>query len=213
LGGGDDNAARDPGTGIRLMRINLEHPGLQLDTHEGSAQADGQRLAVLVEQNLDFVWRSLRRLGVPLSATDDATQQVWLVLSRRLPDIIRGQERAFLFGTALRVASDVRRRLARQREVPELESLLEAVDPGPSPHDLIDQRQARSVLDEILDALPDDLRVVFILYEMEEQTAAEIAALLALPAGTVASRLRRARAEFEQIVKRQRARGHIEGTR
>jgi RNA polymerase sigma-70 factor (ECF subfamily) len=197
---------------MRTEPLNLAHPGPQLDTDESSEQARGRRLALLVEQHLDFVWRSLRRLGVPLSATDDATQQVWLVLSRRLPDIAPGGERAFLFGTALRVASDVRRRLARQREIPGLENVA-AIDPGPSPHDLIDQRQARSVLDEILDALPDDLRAVFVLYELEEQTALEIAELLALPPGTVASRLRRARAEFEQIVKRQRARDRSLGSR
>ena len=194
------------------MRLNPVYPGLQLDTQPGSEQAQGRRLAALIEQHLDFVWRSLRRLGVPLSATDDATQQVWLVLSRRLPEIALGEERAFLFGTSLRVASDVRRRFARQREVPEVENL-EAIDPGPSPHHLIDQRQTRSVLDEILEALPDDLRAVFVLYELEEQTALEIAQLLALPAGTVASRLRRARVEFEQIVKRHRARGQIPGNR
>ena len=190
------------------MRLNLVHPGLQVDTQQGSAEAHGQRLAVLIEQHVDFVWRTLRRLGVPLSATDDATQQVWLVLSRRLPEIAPGEERAFLFGTSLRVASDARRRLARRREVPEVEND-EAVDPGPSPHDVVDQREARSVLDEILEALPADLRVVFILYELEEQTALQIAELLVLPAGTVASRLRRARAEFEQIVKRRKARGQI----
>jgi len=192
--------------------INLAHACPPLDASAGSEQAQDSRLAPLLEQNLDFVWRSLRRLGVPLSATDDATQQVWLVLSRRLPEIAAGHERAFLFGTALRVASDVRRRLARQREVLGLENV-EAVDPRPSPHDLIDQRQERSLLDEILDALPDDLRAVFVLYELEEQTALEIAKLLSLPAGTVASRLRRARAEFEQIVKRLKARGQITGER
>jgi RNA polymerase sigma-70 factor (ECF subfamily) len=197
---------------MRTEPINLAHACPQLGASEGSEQAQDSRLAPLLEQNLDFVWRSLRRLGVPLSATDDATQQVWLVLSRRLPEIAEGHERAFLFGTALRVASDVRRRLARQREVLGLENV-EAVDPRPSPHDLIDQRQERSVLDEILDALPDDLRAVFVLYELEEQTALEIAKLLSLPAGTVASRLRRARAEFEQIVKRLKARGQITGER
>jgi RNA polymerase sigma-70 factor (ECF subfamily) len=197
---------------MRTEPLNLAHSGPQLGTDQDSEQTHGRRLALLVEQHLDFVWRSLRRLGVPLSGTDHATQQVWLVLSRRLPDIAPGGERAFLFGTALRVASDVRRRLARQREVPGLEHV-EPVDPGPSPHDLIDQRQARSVLDEILDALPDELRAVFVLYELEEQTALEIAELLALPPGTVASRLRRARAEFEQIVKRQRARAQSAGSR
>jgi|SRR5882724_8693673 len=197
---------------MRTEPINLAHVCPPLDASEDSTQVQGRRLAALLERHLDFVWRSLRRLGVPPSATDDATQQVWLVLSRRLPEIPSGQERAFLFGTALRVASDVRRRNARQREIPGLENV-EAVDPGPSPHDLIDQRQERSALDEILDALPDDLRAVFVLYELEEQTALEIATLLSLPRGTVASRLRRARAEFEQIVKRLRARGQITGGR
>lgn len=197
---------------MRTEPLHLAHPGPQLHTDESGERARDRRLELLIEQHLDFVWRSLRRLGVPLSGTDDATQQVWLVLSRRLPDIAPGGERAFLFGTALRVASDVRRRLAKQREVTGLEHL-EPVDPGPSPHDLIDQRQARAVLDDILDALPDDLRAVFVLYELEEQTALEIAELLALSPGTVASRLRRARAEFEQIVKRQRARDRSLGSR
>ncbi|HTA89613.1 MAG TPA: sigma-70 family RNA polymerase sigma factor [Polyangiaceae bacterium] len=175
----------------------------------GSAE---ERLNLLVEQQLDFVWRSLRRLGVPLSGVDDATQQVWLIVARKLPEITLGSERAFLFGTALRVASDARRRIARQREVSGLESFDHA-DPTPRADEIIDQRKARSVLDEILDSLSDDTRAVFILYELEEQTAAEIAALLGIPPGTVASRLRRARIEFEQIVKRLKARGQIEGSR
>ncbi|HEX2674449.1 MAG TPA: sigma-70 family RNA polymerase sigma factor, partial [Polyangiaceae bacterium] len=82
-----------------------------------------------------------------------------------------------------------------------------AIDPSPTALDLLARRQARSLLDQALDALPEDLRVVFVLYELEEQTAAQIAALLDLPPGTVASRLRRARAEFEQIAKRLKARG------
>jgi RNA polymerase sigma-70 factor (ECF subfamily) len=171
-----------------------------------------QRLASLIETQLDFVWRSLRRLGVPVGNVDDATQQVWLVLARKLPEIAVGNERAFLFGTALRVASDARRRAARQREVPGLDAV-DAEDPAPPADEILDRRQARSILEEILESLPDDLRAVFILYELEEQTAAQIAELLGLPPGTVASRLRRARAEFEQIVKRLKARGQIQGSR
>ncbi len=171
-----------------------------------------RRLEQLIAQHLDFVWRSLRRLGVPHSATDDATQRVWLVLARRLPELVVGQERAYLFGTAVRVASDVRRALARQREVNGLEHI-DAIDPSPGPHELMDRRQARTALDEILDELPTDLRAVFILYELEEQTAAQIMELLVLPMGTVASRLRRARAEFDELVKRHRARARFTGQR
>jgi RNA polymerase sigma-70 factor (ECF subfamily) len=61
-------------------------------------------------------------------------------------------------------------------------------------------------LDEVLDALPMDLRAPFVLFELEELSTAEIAAMLSVPAGTVASRLRRAREEFRAIVARVRAR-------
>jgi RNA polymerase sigma-70 factor (ECF subfamily) len=184
------------------------------DAHAGghSALDDAQRLAALVERELDFVWRSLRRLGVPVSVADDATQRVWLVASRKLPEIPSGRERAFLFGTALRVASDVRRKLARQREVSGLDAS-EPTDPAPRADEILDQREARGLLEEILESMPDELRAVFILYELEEQTAAQIAELLAIPPGTVASRLRRARTAFEQVVKRLKARGQFEGNR
>jgi RNA polymerase sigma-70 factor (ECF subfamily) len=62
------------------------------------------------------------------------------------------------------------------------------------------------MLDDVLDALDDDLRVVFVLAELEELTAPEIAGLIGVPLGTVASRLRRAREEFNKSVKRLRAR-------
>jgi RNA polymerase sigma-70 factor (ECF subfamily) len=75
----------------------------------------------------------------------------------------------------------------------------------------VDKRQARALLDEILEELPLPLRAVFVLYELEEMSVSEMANLLLLPRGTVASRLRRARAEFERVVKRLKARGQIEG--
>lgn len=170
------------------------------------------RLNRLFEENLDFVWRSLRRLGVPLSTVDDATQQVWLIVAKRLPEITVGSERSFLFGTATRIASDIRRSLARRREVSG-DAAPDWVDPAPHAEELLERQRARVVLDELLDDLPDELRAVFILYELEEQTATQIAELLGIPTGTVASRLRRARAEFEQIVKRHRARGKLGGQR
>jgi RNA polymerase sigma-70 factor (ECF subfamily) len=188
------------------------HPTPELALGGIAFSGTEQRLKELFEQNLDFVWRSLRRLGVPVSAVDDATQQVWLIVASKLPEIAPGAERAFLFGTALRIASDARRRLLRQREVAS-DAASDFVDPAPHADEILDRHRARSVLDEILEELPDDLRVVFILYELEEQTAAEIAELLGIPPGTVASRLRRARTSFEQIVKRHKARGKVGGGR
>jgi len=188
-----------------MAQISVSHPGLALSMDADAPGVDSPRLNSLIEEHLDFVWRSLRRLGVPQSATDDASQRVWLVLARRLPEITPGQERAFLFGTAMRVASDVRRRVAKRRELGGMEHM-DFVDHSPTPLDLIARHQARHLLDQVLGELPQDLRAVFVLYELEEQTAAQIAALLDIPPGTVASRLRRARAEFEQAIKRFKAR-------
>ncbi|MDX2091773.1 MAG: sigma-70 family RNA polymerase sigma factor [Kofleriaceae bacterium] len=68
------------------------------------------------------------------------------------------------------------------------------IDLAPSPAEVADRQRARAVLDRILDAMDDDLRAVFVLYELEELTMSEIANTLELTPGTVASRLRRARA-------------------
>lgn len=195
------------------MTLSLALPGLNVAEEVPQSKAvgaQGERLAELVARELDFVWRSLRRLGVPTAYVDDAAQHVWLIVVRRLPEIAVGRERSFLFGTAIRVASEWRRKLGRSREVA---TTTEPVDPGPGAEEQLAARRARLVLDEVLEALPEELRVVFILYELEEQTAAEIAELLALPPGTVASRLRRARATFDAVAKRLRARGVAQGGR
>lgn len=118
-----------------------------------------------------------------------------------------GRERAFLYGVALRVASNFVRRLkvspltsgARAEQVEEF------VDPRPSPEDQLDQRQARSLLDAVLDRMPLDLRSVFVLFELEGLPVAEIAELENIPLGTASSRLRRAREEFAATNKRLQA--------
>jgi RNA polymerase sigma-70 factor, ECF subfamily len=168
------------------------------------ASADTARLRRLIDEHLDFIWRSLRRLGIPLTDVDDCTQQVFWVAARRLDAIERGCERPFLFGTALRVASEARRSRSRRREV--LGEAEEPYDPGPNPEQVAEQRSARALLDEVLDAMPMDLRAVFMLFELEEMPTGEIATALDLAPGTVASRLRRAREEFRRIATRVQAR-------
>jgi RNA polymerase sigma-70 factor (ECF subfamily) len=159
------------------------------------------RLRVMFDTNFSFVWRSLRRLGVPTAATDDAAQEVFLVASKRLSDIQIGHERSFLFATALRVASNARRSFAR-RDARHDDMLDHVVDPAPNPEQLADRARARAILDRVLAALDLELRAVFVLHELEEMSMADIAQTLDLPAGTVASRLRRAREEFRAEVAR-----------
>lgn len=147
------------------------------------------------------VWRSLRRLGVSEFDADDASQQVFIVAHRRLADIVPENEQSFLLQTALRVAADFRRSRRRRHEDPG-EDLPTLVDGAASPEELADRRRARVLLDRVLEALPLDLRQVFVLFDLEELTTTEVAAVLDLPKGTVASRLRRAREAFRENVSR-----------
>jgi RNA polymerase sigma-70 factor (ECF subfamily) len=159
-----------------------------------------QRVADLVELHYDFVWRVTRRLGVSTSETEDAVQQVFWVVSRKLGEIQTGRERAYLVGVAVRVASDFRRTVARRRESGHEPPDLPSAAPGAE--ELLDRRRARELLDRFLDALNPELRQAFVLFELENLQSREIAELLDIPTGTVASRLRRARDAFNAEVER-----------
>ena len=174
---------------------------------------DAERLRTLIDAHYDFVWRTLRCLGLIDADAEDATQQVMCVLARRIRDVAPGAERSFLFSTATHVAGTLRRTARRRPEDAE-EDLDLLAGSAPTTEELIDQHRAHEVLQRVLDAMPVELRLVFVLYEIEELTTAAIAEMIGVPAGTVASRLRRGRETFQAIVKRmqaaQRARG--EGT-
>lgn len=160
-----------------------------------------RRLHREVRDNFEFVWRLLRRLGLSPSDADDATQQVFIVLARKINDLSPGKERAFLYGTAVRIAWRARRTLERRRE--ELSPIIaDEVGSSPAPDQLLLHRQARVVLDEILEAMPLAVRTVFVLFELEGMNLSEIAETLRLPRGTVASRLRRGREDFQRRVQR-----------
>lgn len=162
--------------------------------------ADPQRLDDLVQTEVDFVWRVLRRVGLSRPDADDAAQQVFLVASRRLPELAAGKERSFLYGTALRIAANLRRGLRRRRESPE-EDLPEQREPSEEqPDELLERRRARAFLDELLAQLPEELRRVLVLAEIEQLTLAAIAELEHIPPGTAASRLRRAREAFRRLL-------------
>jgi RNA polymerase sigma-70 factor, ECF subfamily len=158
------------------------------------------RLERMVSDRFDMLWRFLRQLGIPECDVDDGIQEVLMVAARRLTDIKVGRERAFLFSTAVRVASTLRRSRARHREQV-VDSLVDFADPGPNPEASLDRARERQLLDAVLDEIPTELRAIFVLYELEELTMAEISALLELPQGTVASRLRRARERFAKKVR------------
>lgn len=164
------------------------------------------RLRTLVEGHYDFVWRTLRYMGVPDATAEDAAQEVMCVLARRLDQVAHGAEMSFLFSTAIRVASESRRS-ARRRPTASDHDVDAISAQAPSADDLVDQRRALALLRHVLDAIPVDLRIVFVLCELEELTIPEVAALVGIPTGTAASRLRRAREHFQGLVRRLRASG------
>jgi RNA polymerase sigma-70 factor (ECF subfamily) len=156
------------------------------------------RLRQIVSDHFEVLWRFLRRLGIAEHDADDAVQEVVLVVARKLDQVEIGSERSFLLSTAVRVASTFRRTLRNRREVDDA-GLVELPSNDLDPETLAEKQRLRIVLQSVLDQLPMELRAVFVLYELEELTMAEIAQTLGLPPGTVASRLRRSRELFESI--------------
>ena len=183
------------------------HPLPMLDASAGQPQADASpaRLRRILDQHYDFVWRTVRFLGVAEAHADDAAQQVSCILARKLASVAPGAELSFLFSTATRVASEARRAAKRRPATAEGDAIDALEAPLPSPEELADQHRARRTLDQILDTLPEDLRVVFVLYEVNEMTLPEIAALTGLTLGTATSRLRRAREAFQAALRRRAA--------
>jgi RNA polymerase sigma-70 factor (ECF subfamily) len=172
---------------------------------EDRVGASEARLRLLMAAHFDFVWRSLRRLGLQGPDADDGAQEVFLVASRKLSQIEAGRERNFLFSTAVRVASTRRRSVKRRREEPLL-NLDDQERSEPGPERLTEMSRARRELQEILDGMVWEQRLPFILFELEEQTVPEIAGTLGLPIGTVSSRLRAAREHFQASLRRLHAR-------
>jgi RNA polymerase sigma-70 factor (ECF subfamily) len=177
------------------LRATEDEPTSQVKRRPDAWLLREARMRGMVEQHFDFIWRTLRRLGVGEADADDATQEVFLVASRKLEEVAVSKERSFLFGTALRVASTHRRTSSRRRESPG-GSLDDRTAQGLGPDDMTERHRARRLLDEVLNELDIDVRGVFVLFELEELTAPQIAELLGIPVGTVASRLRRAREVF-----------------
>lgn len=164
------------------------------------------RFEEVYDQYFDFVWRSVRRLGVPANAVDDAVQDVFVVVHRRLGDFEgRSTVKTWLFGIALRVARSHRRKAARASLLDPLPDDVVA-DGADRPDVATESQQARDLVQRFLDGLDDEKRTVFILADLEEHTAPEIARALGIGVNTVYSRLRAARKQFESTVKRHRAR-------
>jgi RNA polymerase sigma-70 factor (ECF subfamily) len=162
-----------------------------------SAPADQARLDVMFRDHHQTVWRTLRRFGLDAHEAADAGQQTYVIAAERLDDIQAGCERAFLIGTALRIAQANHRKTKRLQLEEDMDARIaeraRATPDTLSDIELVDLALAR------MDPLLVD---VFVLYELEGFSSPEIALALDLALGTVASRLRRAREGFREAARR-----------
>jgi RNA polymerase sigma-70 factor (ECF subfamily) len=148
----------------------------------------------MMGEHFRFVARTLRKAGAPRWELDDSIQRTFIVAARRLDTTPVAAERQFLRGVAQNVASHARRTYARRREVPG--DVPERADLFRTPEHLIERKRIRELIDRVLDQMDPSLSAVLTLHALEEMNLTEIAAILAIPRGTAASRLRRARAQF-----------------
>ena len=162
------------------------------------------RVQDLVSGYVHFVWRSLRRLGVPEADCDDGCQRVWLVLAQKIDSVEAEKQRSYVFSVVVRVACEMRRETKRHEHAEldesELESKLSDAE------SIIEERRERQLLDELLSALSWEQRTVFVMFEIEGLSSPEIAATLGVSRGTVASRIRLAREAFQRRLLHHRAR-------
>jgi RNA polymerase sigma-70 factor (ECF subfamily) len=175
-----------------------------------SVEAHGEppSLTEIFRQYAPFAWRALRRLGVPEADVDDVCQEVFVVVHRKLGEFQgRSSLQTWIYGICARTASDYRRSGRVRREV--VTDAPPDAAHEPAQHDVVALRQARATLDRILDQLDDDRRSVFVLYEIEELTMAEVAEALSCPLQTAYSRLHAARKIVESAVEKAKREGGV----
>ena len=185
--------------------LNAAFPGpddapAEVPLQRAAEQASRERLAKLLREEFRSVWRIVRRFGVPSASADDAAQEVFIIAARRLDEIEIGHERRYLFGIAIRVAANARRARAKRPEQADTDALVDAASQLPLSDALLDQKRMRELSESVLDVMSLELRTAFVFFELEGFSVREIAELLEIPTGTVASRLRRAREIFQQKI-------------
>jgi RNA polymerase sigma-70 factor, ECF subfamily len=163
------------------------------------------RLRAAVSNHVALVWRVLRRTGLGAADAEDASQDVFWVLAQRFADVPERAQKSFLVSTALRVASD-RKQSKWHRSVSSGLDVDARASDAPLPDEALDIRRAGALLDEALATLEEFERSVFVLVELEQMTRGEVAEVLGIPEGTVASRLKRARDSLESALRRLRLR-------
>ena len=151
------------------------------------------------QKELDYVYRTLRRLGTSPSEVEDLAQEVFLALRRSWTEYDPSRPlRPYLFGIAFRIASAYQRKSSREVAF----GIVELSEAGPGPDEALQTKQARALVLAALERIPLPRRAVLVMHDIDDVPVGEVAAVLAIPLFTVYSRLRKARRELEAAVKR-----------
>jgi len=158
-------------------------------------------------QNFQFVWRTLRHLGVRSADLPDVAQEVFLVVHRQLPAFeARAKITSWLFRICMTSALRQRRLAHVRRESLEPEPIEASVAPPHNPTAALERNEDLALFDAALDELDLDQRAAFVLFELVGMSGPDLAETLEIPLGTAYSRLRLARDAFRRAVVRERAR-------
>jgi len=199
--------SRGPGN----QAIRMTSPaGNALETAASPSRVSVPDFDAVYESQMDFVWRSVRRMGVRLADMDDVVQEVFFIVHRRLAEFEgRAQLKTWVFKILVHVVRHYWRTHQRKpgdraaEDPAEIQAL--AADQENGPAATLERIEALRVLDRLLAELADDKREVFVLAEIEQLTAVQIAEIVEANVNTVTSRLRAARQEFEKALLRFRA--------
>jgi len=167
------------------------------------------------KQYFDFVWSSVRHLGITGAAIDDVVQETFIAIHSKLHTVQQPESlRSWVYGVVRRTASCHRR--ARRPDAPSAapEKLEQSVGPAShTPLDAVEHNAQLELLHSLLAELDPPKREVFVLAEVEELSVPEIAEALEIPVNTAYSRLRAARMAFEAALSRRAARLTEKGLR
>ncbi len=147
-----------------------------------------------------YVWRLVRSFGVAEAHLEDAVQDVFVVVHRRLPEFAgRARIETWLFAIARRVAGAYRRTASRKtdRQSAIDDEVLASTD---DTFAALSRAQAAAAVAAVLDTFDEDKRIVFTLVELEQMSVPDVAELLSINLNTAYSRLRLARRAFEASV-------------
>lgn len=200
------NLMSSPSTLVHSASSNDQRDAVAEGESLERTRDDEERLCRMLSAFFPAVWRLGRRMGLSDALAEEVAQEAFVVASKRLARIDPGLERSFLYGVTLRLIANQRRSAVVRHESESYDPTLhDVLQTHPGADELLELKQRRMLLDQVLDSMPTPFREVLVLFEIDECSLGEIAATLHIPEGTAASRLRRARDDFARRVQRLRA--------